>query len=97
MTTTKNTMATLKAHCKRLGLELEHGEAGRYEHLNADCPPGKVLEPGLHHFHCDWHIGDRGERQAAIDDICERLAGVVSLDNCDDPNCDYCNEVPANN
>lgn len=90
----KPTIATVKAHARRLGMDIDYHEAGAYTVLNIDCPQGSRIEEGLHHFHAEWHTADTGWRAAEIADICQRLAGLQSLETCDDPDCDFCSEVP---
>ena len=86
------TMATIKRHARRLGLEIDDAVHGRCRRVNVDCPPGKMLEPGLHHFHAEWLDGDGSDRRAAMDDLDGRLSRLDVLLVCDDPECDWCND-----
>jgi hypothetical protein len=75
MVTTKPTLAALKKACKRIGIEPDIADAGRWVTVNVDAPDGMTWDAnGCTTLVTSWMHGDEKFRAESITDILERMA-----------------------
>ena len=91
-------MATLKeirAKAREIGCVIEvDGDCQCYR---ATAPSGKRWEPELHELVSVFGggiIGNDATRAEAREDMLDRLKDYDALEDCDEPDCDWCDHNP---